>query len=37
MDGPLLLAEDTSDGIKIIDGRIIYADRPGTGAVLINN
>lgn len=34
MDGPLLLAEDTADGVKIIDGRIIYADRPGTGAVL---
>lgn len=34
MDGPLLLAEDTSDGIRIVDGRIFYADRPGTGAVL---
>ncbi len=34
MDGPLLLAEDTSDGVKIVDGRIIYAERPGTGAVL---
>lgn len=34
MDGPLLLAEDTADGIKIIDGKIIYADRPGTGAIL---
>jgi L-alanine-DL-glutamate epimerase-like enolase superfamily enzyme len=34
MDGPLLLAEDTCDGIKIVDGRIIYADRPGTGAIL---
>lgn len=34
MDGPLLLAEDTSDGVKIVDGRIIYANRPGTGAVL---
>jgi L-alanine-DL-glutamate epimerase-like enolase superfamily enzyme len=34
MDGPLLLAEDTSDGVKIVDGHIIYADRPGTGAVL---
>ncbi|GAA0543198.1 dipeptide epimerase [Chitinophaga japonensis] len=37
MDGPLLLAEDTADGVKIKDGRIIYADRPGTGAMLINN
>ncbi|QHS60228.1 dipeptide epimerase [Chitinophaga agri] len=34
MDGPLLLAEDTADGVKILDGRIIYADRPGTGAIL---
>jgi L-Ala-D/L-Glu epimerase len=34
MDGPLLLAEDTSDGVQIIDGKIIYADRPGTGAIL---
>ncbi|MBS0032382.1 dipeptide epimerase [Chitinophaga sp. 22321] len=34
MDGPLLLAEDTSTGIKIEDGRIIYANRPGTGAEL---
>jgi L-alanine-DL-glutamate epimerase-like enolase superfamily enzyme len=35
MDGPLLLAEDTADGVKIIDGKIFYADRPGTGAILI--
>jgi len=34
MDGPLLLAEDTANGIKIEDGRIIYANRPGTGAEL---
>lgn len=34
MDGPLLLAEDTADGIRIENGRIIYADLPGTGAVL---
>lgn len=34
MDGPLLLAEDIADGIRIVNGRIIYADRPGTGAVL---
>lgn len=34
MDGPLLLAEDIADGIRIIDGKIYYADRPGTGAVL---
>lgn len=35
MDGPLLLAEDTADGIRIEQGKIIYADRPGTGAVLL--
>lgn len=35
MDGPLLLAEDVADGIKIDNGRIIYAQRPGTGAVLL--
>ncbi|WP_160716599.1 dipeptide epimerase [Chitinophaga solisilvae] len=34
MDGPLLLAEDTADGIRIENGHIIYADRPGVGAVL---
>ena len=34
MDGPLLLAEDIADGIKSIDGKIIYADRPGTRAIL---
>ncbi|PUZ22660.1 dipeptide epimerase [Chitinophaga parva] len=32
MDGPLLLAQDIATGIKINDGKIIYADRPGTGA-----
>jgi hypothetical protein len=37
MDGPLLLAADTADGVKIVNGRIIYADRPGTGAVLLNH
>jgi L-alanine-DL-glutamate epimerase-like enolase superfamily enzyme len=35
MDGPLLLAGDTADGVKITDGRIVYANRPGTGAVLL--
>ncbi|RPD42220.1 dipeptide epimerase [Chitinophaga barathri] len=34
MDGPLLLADDIADGIKIRDGEIIYADRNGTGAEL---
>lgn len=35
MDGPLLLAEDSADGIKMENGRIIYADRWGTGAELL--
>ncbi|MBV7532270.1 dipeptide epimerase [Chitinophaga sp. sic0106] len=34
MDGPLLLAEDTATGIRMENGRIFYADRPGTGALL---
>ncbi|MBV8253222.1 MAG: dipeptide epimerase [Chitinophaga sp.] len=34
MDGPLLLAEDTATGIRMDNGRILYADRPGTGALL---
>ncbi|HEY6083133.1 MAG TPA: dipeptide epimerase [Chitinophagaceae bacterium] len=34
MDGPLLLAEDVAEGVKIKDGKIYYADRPGTGAKL---
>jgi L-Ala-D/L-Glu epimerase len=37
MDGPLLLAEDIADGIRIENGKAIYADRPGTGAVLKTN
>ncbi|WP_349316965.1 dipeptide epimerase [Chitinophaga sp. MM2321] len=35
MDGPLLLAEDTADGVKIENGRILYANRPGIGAELL--
>ncbi|MFB6454602.1 dipeptide epimerase [Chitinophaga sp. Hz27] len=34
MDGPLLLADDTATGITMEHGRIHYADRPGTGALL---
>lgn len=34
MDGPLLLAEDIADGVRIENGVIHYADRSGTGAVL---
>ena len=36
MDGPLLLSGDTADGIKMENGRIIYADRFGTGAELLH-
>lgn len=34
MDGPLLLAADTADGVTFDYGRVIYADRPGAGAML---
>lgn len=34
MDGPLLLAEDTAKGVTFDQGKVIYADRPGTGAIL---
>lgn len=34
MDGPLLLAEDTADGVRIRNGEIIYAEGNGTGAEL---
>ncbi|RAJ05074.1 L-alanine-DL-glutamate epimerase-like enolase superfamily enzyme [Chitinophaga skermanii] len=36
MDGPLLLAEDTATGIRIVDGKIFYASGNGTGAELLN-
>jgi len=35
MDGALLLAEDIATGVTITDGRITYANLPGTGAALI--
>ncbi|MEO6550778.1 MAG: dipeptide epimerase [Ferruginibacter sp.] len=31
MDGPLLLSEDTSEGVSFDYGKIIYTDRPGIG------
>ncbi len=34
MDGPLLQAGDTATGITFDNGKILYADRPGTGAEL---
>lgn len=34
MDGPLLLAKDTANGVTFDKGKIIYASRPGTGAEL---
>ena len=35
MDGPLLHAKDTATGITFDNGKIVYADRPGTGAELL--
>lgn len=35
MDGPLLQAADTATGIRFNQGKVIYADRPGTGAQLL--
>lgn len=35
LDGPLLQAQDTASGIRFDQGKILYADRPGTGAVLL--
>ncbi|ATL47968.1 dipeptide epimerase [Chitinophaga caeni] len=37
MDGPLLLAEDTATGVRIENGKIFYADLPGTGATLLRS
>lgn len=31
MDGPLLLKEDTAEGVKFENGKIIYNDQPGLG------
>jgi L-Ala-D/L-Glu epimerase len=31
MDGPLLLAEDTAEGVRFDAGRILYTDAPGLG------
>lgn len=36
MDGPLLLADDVAEGVSFDQGKVIYADRTGTGAVLKN-
>lgn len=33
MDGPLLLSEDTAEGVKFDFGRIIYTDAPGLGLI----
>lgn len=37
LDGPLLQAADTATGITFDQGKIIYADRPGTGALLLES
>jgi L-alanine-DL-glutamate epimerase-like enolase superfamily enzyme len=34
MDGPLLLAEDTSQGVGFDFGKIVYTDTPGLGVVI---
>ena len=31
MDGPLLLAEDTAEGVTFEFGKIVFSDRPGLG------
>lgn len=36
MDGPLLLAEDLAEGLKFINGKIIYSGKPGLGVELLN-
>lgn len=36
LDGPLLLAEDVADGINFDYGKVLYANRNGTGAILKN-
>jgi len=33
LDGALLISNDVFDGAKVIDGRVVIPDRPGTGAV----
>ncbi len=35
LDGALLITNDPATGVTFNDGRIQYADRPGTGAQLV--
>ena len=35
MDGPLLLAEDTAEGVSFDFGKIIYTDTPGLGVAVV--
>jgi hypothetical protein len=35
MDGTLLLAEDTAEGVKFDLGKILYNDLPGLGIKMI--
>ncbi|MHB1922428.1 MAG: dipeptide epimerase [Chitinophagaceae bacterium] len=37
MDGPLLLAEDIGEGVRINNGEILYSNINGTGASIIKN
>lgn len=36
MDGALLLKNDIAEGVKILDGKVVFPDRNGTGVQLIN-
>jgi hypothetical protein len=31
LDGALLISNDVFDGTKVVDGKVILADRPGIG------
>ena len=35
LDGNLLIANDSFDGVKVVDGKITLTDKPGTGATPI--
>lgn len=36
MDGAMLLKQDIAEGVKILDGQVIFPDRNGTGAHLLS-
>jgi hypothetical protein len=37
MDGAMLIANDPAEGVKLANGRVIYSERNGIGAVLKAN